>query len=71
MKIVITFEKNLNIVNSCCVLIENIVAERRVVFWIYFFFFLMFLFCSQRFSIKERVYPAIIPVEDKKVDGKV
>ncbi|KAG6408219.1 hypothetical protein SASPL_131223 [Salvia splendens] len=25
----------------------------------------------QRFSIKERVYPAIIPVEDKKVDGRV
>lgn len=28
-------------------------------------------FCSQRFSIKGRVYPAIIPVEDKKVAGKV
>lgn len=25
----------------------------------------------QRFSIKERVYPAILPVEDKKVTGKV
>ncbi|CAA0841837.1 AIG2-like (avirulence induced gene) family protein [Striga hermonthica] len=25
----------------------------------------------QRFSIKERVYPAIIPAEDKKVHGKV
>jgi hypothetical protein len=27
--------------------------------------------CSHRFSIKDRVYPAILPVENKTVSGKV
>eukprot|EP00268_Persea_americana_P031201 TRINITY_DN3030_c0_g2_i11.p1 TRINITY_DN3030_c0_g2~~TRINITY_DN3030_c0_g2_i11.p1 ORF type:complete len:117 (+),score=11.59 TRINITY_DN3030_c0_g2_i11:102-452(+) len=29
------------------------------------------LLCSHRFSIKGRVYPAILPVENKKVTGRV
>ncbi|KAI9100803.1 hypothetical protein K1719_024165 [Acacia pycnantha] len=31
----------------------------------------VYLTCNHRFSIKGRVYPAILPVEDKKVTGRV
>lgn len=31
----------------------------------------LLIICSHRFSIKGRLYPAILPVENKKVTGKV
>ena len=32
---------------------------------------LMYLICSHRFKIKGRVYPAILPVQNNKVYGRV